>query len=308
VAKSAKPRSSVSQPRSVQAAGKARDKKHAENFARIATFRAPTEDEAAAINAATVRKANRPARAAVRSEKTGDHAASMWPIHSDGEGFGEQMRDTFGSSSNDFTNAVMTRMEPVLRDRGEPLAPDVRTNAALAVMGAIAPQNELEALIGEQIITTHVLSVDLMGRAKQADTIPKMEAYVNMATKLSRTTATQVEALSRLRSGGKQQVVVKHVYVNGPAIVGDHAQAMIGPRGGGSEHETFGQSHTPTDFAGPAPAQYAALRGPDTVGKPLPESSGAQPVPLQDARRVRRGPDRIRERELHLRPVDEGTA
>ena len=205
----------------------------------------------------------------------------MWPPHSDGHGFCEQLRDTFGSSSDAFCSASATRLDPLLRNPGDKCAPDGRVNAALAVMGAIAPANELEAIIGEQIIGTHTLSIDLMGRAQHADTIPKQEAYINMATKLSRTMAAQVEALSRLRSGGKQQVIVKHVYINGNAVVGDNAQTVLQAGGRGSDPGNIGQSHAARLFDAPGPPVWRE----DQIGLAMSVAGGSGTEALSDARR-----------------------
>ena len=118
---------------------------------RIATFREPTEDERSAIAAAEARAPGRPVRLAIKSEEVNGKLAMVSP-HSDPWGFVDQLRDTLGSSSDAFCGQLVTRLDPILRDVGSTRATDNQVNAALAVMGAVAPQNELEANIGEQII------------------------------------------------------------------------------------------------------------------------------------------------------------
>ena len=66
-----------------------------------------------------------------------------------------------------------------------------------------------------------------------------------MATNLQRNLTGGVEALSRLRGGGKQTVEVKHVYINGNAVVGDGNQALFGNDrgGGGGGYENVAQCY-----------------------------------------------------------------
>jgi hypothetical protein len=141
------------------------------------------------------------------------------------------------------------------------VASEAQINAALALLGAIAPRDELETVPGEQIVAAHVLSMELMHQAKCSDTIPKMEAYTSMATKLSRSMATHIDALGKLRSGGKQQVIVKHVYVQGDAYVGDSGQAVFGgfdAQGGGPGDGKPSQTHE---------SGVSALRSPEVRGE-----------------------------------------
>lgn len=78
-------------------------------------------------------------------------------------------------------------------------------------------------------------------------------AISGLALKLTRTFATQIEALAKLRNGGKQQVEVRHVYVNGNAVIGDvHAGT-----GGGGSLENGRRPHAP----GLAFAPGEAVRG-----------------------------------------------
>ena len=73
-----------------------------------------------------------------------------------------------------------------------------------------------------------------------------MKTYTNMATKVSRTEATHIDTLGKLRFGVKQTHEVRYAYVNGNAVVGDGAQAVFG---GVETHPSppcdrkFGQPH-----------------------------------------------------------------
>jgi hypothetical protein len=89
----------------------------------------------------------------------------------------------------------------------------------VAMLGGIAPTNELEAMLAAQMIATHHLTMEVSRRALNAQDLPQYQAHGNLATKTARTFAAQIEALSKLRRGGEQ--VVRHVHVN------DGGQAVI---------------------------------------------------------------------------------
>lgn len=208
---------------------------------------APSARQALAIAAATERQKARPARATMTVKVTDKTVLQISNPHSDGRGWSDHVNDTFGTTSRAFSEQSLMRIVAVLQERTE-AATQVQINAALALLGAIAPRDELETVIGEQIVAAHVLSMGLMHQAKCSDTIPRMEAYTNMATKVSRTMAAHIDTLGKLRSGGKQTHEVRYVYVNGNAVVGDGAQAVFGgidtPNGGpharkpGQPHES----------------------------------------------------------------------
>ena len=152
-------------------------------------------------------------------------------------------------------------------------------------MGAIAPCNELEALLAGQIIATNYLALDSMGRAARSDTIPKRDAYITQSTKLGRTAVAQVEALAKLRGGGKQQVEVRHVYVNGNAVIGDGAQAVFGDvRGGGVRGENLNRSHAQGLEHLPG-APVPSVRGEDADGRVVPVAGDEGEEAMPHARR-----------------------
>ena len=77
----------------------------------------------------------------------------------------------------------------------------------------------------------HQATVRAARLLRASETIPQQDSNSNMLNKLTRTFATQVEALKRYRSKGEQKVTVEHVTVNegGQAIVGN-----VETGGGGS--------------------------------------------------------------------------
>ena len=274
------------------------------------TFRQPTQAEREAIEAAKASIVGRPTRAEVKLHGVSGGTLSLGQAHADGTGWNAQLTDVFGTSSRAFSSQALARVATAVKDGRGSGPTEEQTNAALALMGAIAPRDELEAAIGEQIIATHLASLDLLARARlnAGEYVGSAAAYTTMATKVSRTMATHVEALAKLRSGGKQTHEVRYVYVNGPAVFGDHAQTVIGGAGtlaGGGENTKPGQSLAQiNDGSSRLPEMWSQDPGRDALPVPRGEGSAA----MSDARRQGWSPNGEGERPLQDRAVDPGVA
>jgi hypothetical protein len=247
-------------------------------------LRDPTEGELAAIRSARESLASRPARVSMSVTADDKGAVTISNPYCDASGWNAHIGETFGTSSDAFSNQSFARILSAVADRKKPIT-ELEANAALALMGAIAPANELEAVIGEQIIAAHAASLDFLARARMnaGEYRESAVAYANLATRLSRTMATHIEALTKLRTGGRQRIEV--VYVNGPAVIGDNAQTVItggGPRVGG---ESIGQPHAPAALAHLAAATGLPLRRQDPEGAALPVACREGTEAVQDARR-----------------------
>lgn len=253
--------------------------------------REPTEGERQAIAAATAAQASRPARASVDVDKVEGLRLTLSYPHSDVAGGAALIHETLGTASPRFADAALANLINAVEPRSGDAAAE-KITAGLALMGAVAPENELETAIGLQIVAAHYAALDMTQRARlyaeRCESGPAA-AYTNMATKLSRTMAAHVEALSKLRSGGKQTHEVRYVYVNGPAAFGPGARAAAAYGGGGYAIENGGQSH-----AAPQLQHIPSEPGPevwrtDPEGLALSGSSGGGAEALQDARRDQPG-------------------
>lgn len=275
-------------------------------------LREPTSGERKAISEAIARIADRPRRVEVKQDTSKAGTLALGHPHSDGHGWGDHLTDTFGTASQAFCEQALIRLANATKERGSSPPTEGQTNAALALMGAIAPKDELEAAIGEQIITTHLASLDFLNlaRANAGQYVESAAAYTNMATKVSRTMAAHVEALAKLRSGGKQTHEVRYVYVNGPAVFGDHAQTVVGGvethRGGGNEGKPD-QPHGRPALASMAATPMPEVRSEEPPWDALPGPRDAEQAPLRVPRRQEpRSTEGEGERALQDRPVDAG--
>jgi hypothetical protein len=75
-----------------------------------------------------------------------------------------------------------------------------------------------------------MMTLDCTMRLANGDTIQQQDSAERALNKLSRTFATQMEALKRYRAGDQQKVTVEHVDVHegGQAIVGHVEQKIDG--------------------------------------------------------------------------------
>jgi hypothetical protein len=113
--------------------------------------------------------------------------------------------------------------------------------AALAMIGA-KPADELEGMLGAQMVAAHSAAMECYRRAMLPDqTFAGREANLRHAAKLSRVCADLMLALDKHQGKGQQRVTVEHVHVHkgGQAIVGT-VQA-----GGGVPANSEDQPHAP---------------------------------------------------------------
>lgn len=100
-------------------------------------------------------------------------------------------------------------------------------NFLLSVIKGIKPRDQLEAMLAAQMAVIHVASMTFAQRLAHVENIVQQDSAERALNKLTRTFATQLEALKRYRTGGEQKVTVQHVSVSegGQAIVGNVTQA-----------------------------------------------------------------------------------
>ena len=136
----------------------------------------------------------------------------------------EDLGRIFGTEDPEVTGHLMTQLLGVLHpDVTQPI--DERmVNAALGMLRGIAPGDGLEAMLAVQMVAAEHGVMDMMRRALHPDQTPAgRETYVNLATRLMRAFAAQLEALNRGRGKSSvQRVVVERVDVRdgGQAVVG----------------------------------------------------------------------------------------
>ena len=180
----------------------------------------PTPQECEALEAQRARKDKRPSRPSVSAsmidgaaQVTFDHAARAvaLPI----------VMESLGTADVDFTNGLLMQLIGLSSDGASVNEQDFKF--LLATVAGVEPKDEIEAMLAAQMAAVHSATMASARRLKVAQTPLQRDTAGRAINKLARTFAAQVEALKRYRTGGEQNVTVKHVTVNdgGQAIVGN---------------------------------------------------------------------------------------
>src|SRR3954470_2644962 len=137
-----------------------------------------------------------------------------------------------GSASDDFNTILAHQVTTTLWfGRADEDNRAKFRSAAVAGLAGIGPRDELEGMLGAQLIAAHSAAMECYRRSMIPDqTFEGHRESLTQANKLSRTYVTLLEALNRHRGKGQQKVTVEHVHVHagGQAIVG----AVEQPGGG----------------------------------------------------------------------------
>jgi hypothetical protein len=244
----------------------------------------PSPQEKEAIQAARDKLGAKP-RSVKMAVGTAENGGPCIEVpHPDESGWLARLAEAFGTGSIEFALAQLK----ILTSATNPDAPaDDRAasiNTLLAAVSGVQPRDEVEGSLAVQMAVTHSLAMQLLVRAHQAQHMAGLQINGNMALKLMKTYAAQVEALAKLRRGGNQMVRVEHVHVHsgGQAIVGAVSQAG----GGGGRNRTVDQPH--------APAQNAQIPGHFTAQPVTPvwrQNEERDPVSVTRGERAQEMPD-----------------
>ncbi len=133
-----------------------------------------------------------------------------------------RLNKALGTTSSDFVNASLFQIQSASRSPWGGIS-ELSMNAALAMIEAAAPKDEIEAALAVQMACTHTAAMAVLAKLDVAfATERRVAAFGSAAARWMRAYATQVEVLRRLRNGGHQYVRVEHVQIN------DGGQAVIG--------------------------------------------------------------------------------
>ena len=144
------------------------------------------------------------------------------PPDGEHERWWQRLNTALGTESSDFTNQCLFQIQAAARSPFGGVS-ELAMNAALAVITAAAPKDEIEGALAVQMACTHTAAMAVLAKLDAAfGTERRVAAFGSTAARLMKTFAMQVEVFRRLRSGGQQLVRVEHVHVN------DGGQAVIG--------------------------------------------------------------------------------
>lgn len=198
--------------------------------------------------------------------------------HSNAEGWLCQLVTSMGTGSEVLSNLLRGHLinargggTPKTEEEAQRLAEDLREG--MAFVDAIGPRSELEAIMAVQMFATHCATMKVTRHLHRADTLEQLEAHGKLMSKMARTFSAQAETLQKIRTGGKQQVEVRYVYVD--------ARTQTVVNGGGGEPQMLPQGHATGTAAAPLGLPLWCA---DAGGDALPVASREGAEALQDAR------------------------
>ncbi len=165
----------------------------------------------------------RPSPVRVKLGRVNASLAKVYPPDGENEIWWQRLNKALGTTSSDFVNAALFQLQGVARSPFGRIS-EIKLNAALAMIEAAAPKDEIEGALAVQMACTHISAMAVLAKMEIGFASERrISAFGSAAARLLRAYATQVEVLRRLRQGGHQYVRVEHVHVNegGQAIVGN---------------------------------------------------------------------------------------
>jgi hypothetical protein len=179
--------------------------------------------------------ANQPARRPVRVklQRITASVAKAYPPDGENRVWWARLKQALGTSSSYFVNASLYQLQAAARLPYGGIS-EMALNAALAMIEAAAPSDEIEAALAIQMACTHAAAMSVLARfGGGGGTERRAVALGSTAARLLRAHSTQVEVFRRLRHGSQQLVRVEHVHINegGQAIIGNVKPAQSGATG-----------------------------------------------------------------------------
>lgn len=242
---------------------------------------APGPRNRAALAQAGAEHDARPTRVSIIFEHQPDGTVMLAAGHCEAVAHQKRLENALGTTSKSFVAFNLGQIERAVRDpQAKEAQNETAFNAALAMIEAIKPQDELEGALAVQMVGCHAAAMDMLGRARHTASTEHLALYSNMATKMQRTFTAQLEALARMRGKGQQTVRVEHVTVQAgaQAIVGDVHHHPRGRDSGGQAK--FEEQQYETGDPAARAQECQALPSPDAARDGVPISSDAErPVP-----------------------------
>jgi hypothetical protein len=163
----------------------------------------------------------RPVRVKLKSADA--YAVQAYPPDGESERWVSRLNTALGTVSSDFVNASLLQLQAASRSPFGTIS-ETAMNAALALISAVAPKDEIEAALAVQMSCTHAVSMAILSKLDSGfGTERRIFAFASAAARLMKTFTMQVEVLRRLRHGGQQYIRVEHVHIDdgGVAIIGN---------------------------------------------------------------------------------------
>jgi len=133
-----------------------------------------------------------------------------------------KLQEALGTTSSAFVNASLFHLQLAAKLPNGGIC-ETGVNAALALVSAAEPRNEIEGALAVQMACCHAAALAVLARLGGAcGNDRRVAALGSTAARLMRAYAIQMETLRRLRHAGSQHVRVEHVHIS------EGSQAVVG--------------------------------------------------------------------------------
>src|ERR1700733_7199340 len=148
----------------------------------------------------------RPPPVRVKIYRADGKLARVHPPGGEAKLWWQRLNKALGTTSSDFMNASLFQIQSASRS---PLGgiSELSMDAALAMIEAAAPKDEIETALAVQMACTHTAAMAVLAKLEGAFTSERrVVAFASATARLMRAFSTQVEVFRRLRGGGQQFV------------------------------------------------------------------------------------------------------
>ena len=150
----------------------------------------------------------------VKLKRINANFAQPYPPDGLGKAWWARLQKALGTSSSQFVTASLLQLQNAARTPYAGIS-ETAVNAALAMIEAAAPKNEIEGALAIQMACTHSAAmVVLSSLGAGGGSERRTSALASAAARLLKAYAMQVEVLRRLRGGGSQHVRVEHCHIH----------------------------------------------------------------------------------------------
>jgi hypothetical protein len=168
----------------------------------------------------------RPAPVRVRLQRINADRAKPFPPDGEARAWWDRLKTALGTTSSAFVNSSLIQLQAAARLPCSGIS-EMAVNAALAMIEAVGPKDEIEGAL--QMACTHTAAMAVLARLGGGHgTEQRVAALGSAAARLLRAYSAQVEVLRRLRHGGGQYVRVEHVHISGgQAVIGNVKTSQV---------------------------------------------------------------------------------
>ena len=161
--------------------------------------------------------------------------------HNDADRWTLQLADAFGTRSTAVIQFFFDQLRDLCAEDWDDVARSWKTNetelnAVIALVADVEPQNTKEAALAAQMVSVHLLQMKMTKDALNCGG-HVLERTASLASKLARTYSMQLDALRKLRNGGRPETVRQEIHVTKEQHVHYHDHRG-GPENGSQSERT----------------------------------------------------------------------